>query len=529
MKNQTTNIYLKYKNERGDWLQKNASTDKFLQTHSETKVSQNLQLVGNSGRYQYYVITILAFSFLIMGFLNTILAYTYYVPEFHCLKNNISYKCSQKEACELGHFDVVKKRISVVTEFELYCGKKKLMVTSSQSFIFVFAALITFSVAIFSDKIGRKRCFYVMIFCAVLGGLFAIFSNGLFFIVFGVLLIWTSTDIFYSIALIYSNEIMSDYLRSKVSLFFIIAAMGSISINFILILIPSYKGFYVFCFIFILIISIFFTKFIFSPFYIFSTGDLKKYYDVLIKISNRNLKDEKIISTQLKEILGFDQILSKDIDTVETLKIDQKKLSLSQKIRSDLKKIFSKDHRKTILLCLIYYTNNYINQCVGIIMPQKLGLDNIYIMGTLLCIADLLGYLIILPFSHTIKRRYLNACCNIAYIIGGLLLLINESNKGKASYKVYATGLSCFLRLVNSACFSLAFNYISELFPTRIRGLATGLIVCTGRLSNCLASTFEHLSTIYDLHPLILTAIPAVFALPACLFLPETVNKNLIN
>ena len=526
---ETSNIYLKYKNEFGDWLPKNQETDNFKQKYSKIKVSENLELVGNQGRYQYYVIVILAFSFLIMGFLNTILAYSYYVPEFHCIKNNISYKCSQKEACELNNFTILKTRTSIVTDFEMYCGKKKLYITTSQSCIFIFAALITFLVAMISDKIGRKRCFYIMITCAILGGIFAIFSNSLFFIITGVLLIWTSTDIFYSIALIYSNEIMSDYLRSKVSSFFIIAAIGSISINFILMLIPTYKGFYIFCFIFILLISLFFTKFIYSPFYIFSTGNLKKYYEVLMEISDRNLKDKEITSSQLKENLGFDQIISKPISSVEKLIIDKKKIGLLKKIIKTLKIIFGPKHLKKILLCLIYYSNNYINQCVGIIMPQKLGLDNIYIMGTLLCISDLLGYLIILPFSHKIQRRYLNAGCNIAYIIGGLLLLLNEANKGNFTYKYIATILSCILRMVNSACFSLAFNYISELFPTKIRGLATGLIVCTGRLSNCLASTFEHLSTIYDIHPLILTAIPSLFALPACLNLPETAKTNLIN
>ncbi len=123
----------------------------------------------------------------------------------------------------------------------MYCGKDSLIISTTQSYIFIFAALITFSTALVSDKIGRKKTFFIMIFVLLTGFIIAIPSNSLFGISTGVLLVWTSGDIFYSMALLFVNESSSNYLRSKVSGFFLIAAVGSISINGILLFMESYK------------------------------------------------------------------------------------------------------------------------------------------------------------------------------------------------------------------------------------------------------------------------------------------------
>ena len=526
---ETTKILLKYKNEPPTNTEQTRTTP-FIQTYHEIKVSKDLEFVGNEGSYQYYIFYIFGLTFLIMGFLDAIITYTYYTPKFHCITDSGStFKCTQKEACESGKFNFVKSRQSLITEFELFCGDDKLLVTFTQTYIFTLSAIITFVIMVVSDKIGRKRGFFIMIGFVLVGCVVAIFGDGVWSITTGILLVWTSTDIFYSMSLIYFNEITSDYLRSKVSIFFIIAAIGSISINGILLFIPDFKDFYIFCFLCSVFFSIFYFKFLPSPFYIFSTGNFKKYHDTLLDIGEKNGKDRETLKQELKERYKLDTILKKDISQVEILKVDEKKETLFQKTTSTFFIIFSKEYSLKIFLCIIFYCNNYINECINLIAPQKLGVENIYLIKTLLSTSDLLGFLIIIPISHTVKRRSLNITCNIIYLVGAILLLLNEYNKHNYSYRIYATTMSCCLKMANSACFSLAFNYISELFPSKIRGLATGLIVCFGRLSNSFATTIDHLSTIYDIHPLILTAIPSIFALPACYFLPETLNKNLIN
>ena len=72
-------------------------------------------------------------------------------------------------------------------------------------------------------------------------------------------------------------------------------------------------------------------------------------------------------------------------------------------------------------------------------------------------------------------------------------------------------------------------NYIAELFPSQVRGLASGLIVCIARMSNCLAPVIENVSDAVNVHPLAISAIPALFGLVGVYALPETLNQNLKN
>lgn len=72
------------------------------------------------------------------------------------------------------------------------------------------------------------------------------------------------------------------------------------------------------------------------------------------------------------------------------------------------------------------------------------------------------------------------------------------------------------------------FNYFSEMFPTKIRGLTSGILVFSGRFSNTLAPTLEFIAERSNVHPLVIGSIPCVFGLIASFVLPETLNKSLI-
>ena len=70
-------------------------------------------------------------------------------------------------------------------------------------------------------------------------------------------------------------------------------------------------------------------------------------------------------------------------------------------------------------------------------------------------------------------------------------------------------------------------NYLTELFPSKIRGLSVGLIVTISRLCNCAAPFIEFLSEFFDIHPLFISSLPSILAIFASKNLPETLNKNL--
>ena len=115
-------------------------------------------------------------------------------------------------------------------------------------------------------------------------------------------------------------------------------------------------------------------------------------------------------------------------------------------------------------------------------------------MVTVLSISDLLGYVVILPFTHIVRRKVLFYGGYFIILALGFLLFINDQDKQGKYFSHIAVTLSALIKLVNGAQFSLMLNYIAELFPSSIRGLASGLIVCIARLSNCLAPLIENIS-----------------------------------
>lgn len=123
----------------------------------------------------------------------------------------------------------------------MYCGKKMAIVATSQSYIFFMAAILTFIVSLVSDKIGRKPILNLIWVFGISGCLFGILGDGAFTISNGVLLIWTATDIVFSVGVIYINEISSNYMRSKTPLFFLFNSFGGIIINFVLYYYEDYR------------------------------------------------------------------------------------------------------------------------------------------------------------------------------------------------------------------------------------------------------------------------------------------------
>lgn len=150
-------------------------------------------------------------------------------------------------------------------------------------------------------------------------------------------------------------------------------------------------------------------------------------------------------------------------------------------------------------------------------------------MVTVIALGDLIGNIIIIPFSHTIRRKVLFYGGYIIILALGIILVVNDYNKDGKYFSHIAVTLSFLIKIVNAAQFSLMFNYVAEIFPSSIRGLASGLIVCISRMSNCLAPVIENISDKTGIHPLAISAIPAIWGLLATCILPETFAQNLKN
>ena len=106
------------------------------------------------------------------------------------------------------------------------------------------------------------------------GALAGIIANGVILSSTAVLSMWTATDVFYSIIVVYINEISSNYYRSKVSYFFMLNAFSSIVINFFMIYITNYRHFYIVILILSAIITPFCLKLLETPYFYYANGDI---------------------------------------------------------------------------------------------------------------------------------------------------------------------------------------------------------------------------------------------------------------
>ena len=72
-------------------------------------------------------------------------------------------------------------------------------------------------------------------------------------------------------------------------------------------------------------------------------------------------------------------------------------------------------------------------------------------MVTLIAIADLIGYLLILPFTHIMRRKVLFYGGYIIIMALSVLLFINDKDKDGKYFSHVAVSLSFLIKMVNAA------------------------------------------------------------------------------
>lgn len=175
-----------------------------------------LKLVGDDGVFQKNSIFIFCLINFVVAFVVYELPFIYYMPDFYCKdEKGLSYKCSEHVACNNKYgFDVKIERISLNSEFNLYCDRRSLE-TEGMSIIFLFSGVITLFLSILSDHIGRIPILFIGWITTTTGCLLSYLSNEYLYIVFGVALSMLGVDLYASIMFVYNNEITGKLIRSE--------------------------------------------------------------------------------------------------------------------------------------------------------------------------------------------------------------------------------------------------------------------------------------------------------------------------
>ena len=494
-----------------------------------------LAISGDNKRFQIIVMIIFAALGVIAAFIIYEMPFVFYEPKFMCPDTSgIMQRCEQEEYCKLDNRpELHPDKFSMTQEFNLICENKS-VATNGKSFVFFFAGVLVMVWSVLSDKIGRLAVFYGSWIWAIKGTIISYFSTNFAFSIFGLGLAFGGVDLFYSTLFIYTNEVIGSNMRSLSNgLVFSFYGLGGVIFALMNIAIQNYRVNFLIQFISIVVVGCGFFYICETPFFLYKTKRIKKLYEALKYINEQNnRKDvEKVLETNktLKETLGIKSDRPNFLDNVDYLHIVKKKKKDGEK---KVKRFpITKAHVWRLFLLTVVMGNLYITYGLTLLIPSKLGIDNIYINMGLLAVSELLGYLVITFIAHRTRRKLLNLATVLATLAISTILMIIKFMHYKDNFygKIFQSALSILLKLFVAMNYSLVFTYGSELFPTKLRGLALGISVFVGRILISFCSYLESFADYEHIHPMVTSAFGAILALPCILILPETLNKKMSN
>lgn len=155
---------------------------------------------------------------------------------------------------------------------------------------------------------------------------------------------------------------------------------------------------------------------------------------------------------------------------------------------------------------------------------QDLGLNSMSENGIFLGVTQTIGYFISLPFAHKMQRKKWSIIYQLICLLGAIILIIlskifEDNDLNKLLKTIIST---CLIATVNSAQFPILFAYISEIYPTKMRGLGNALVLFSGKLLGALAPFMENFSIDYGLHVLVGCSSFLVVSIPLSFFVKET-------
>lgn len=513
-------------------------TDSFLNGYRQIKVNELLKHVGDDERYQKLILMFLCMFNFFYSFIAFMIPYVFYEPVYYCNQFDGSKKtCPMEEACNNKYgFSTFTAIRSLIVENKLYCDRRKYLYISEASFV-VTGGFIAFLFAFLSDKVGRRPIF-ILSFCLTMIGTFTcLLSTNLTVIVIGNMFSWSGMDTFFSMIFVYCNEMIGSALRSKSNaVLFFCWGLGQVVFNILNIWISDYRTIFFIQFLplFVAGIGYFYLKE--TPYWLYKKKKISELFFTLKYVGLMNGRKELELEDRLTSDLGLDQLVTRRLENSDKIELIPLIVTGEAPFSNYLRGCGKLCKDRATLLKLIGVTmitaNIYIGYSLSILIPQKIGLADIHLNGVFLGISEILGYIFVILFGNLIPRRILNFSCALIVILLDVVLLIFDSTSNRwnnSTLRWSQTIVSCLIKLVLCINYALIFNYCSELFPTKIRGMALGVCVFFGRFMIIFSFLLQNLTDYFEINPMIGTVFGSLLVLPITLCLPETLNQAISN
>ena len=494
-----------------------------------------IESVGAEGSYQKSLIALLCFIGCISSFSTYQPSLAFISPDFYC--PDIS--CTESEFClkywpdNYTSEQIDWKYNSLIKQHNMICDNMYLK-TYSMLINQILVALIPFIPATLSDTFGRVKMIKIsMCVLCPFSFLGYLFPDTLALQNLSLITAYSIANILNILMIIIMNEISSSNSKLRVrgiSFFLIFQSVASdavallsyviIDINIFILAIATAD-------IILLILMFFFLRDE-PPKWIYKKGLISEYYKILAKISKKNKTNKSIGSLQNISKINKDLIY---LDNTKCVIVH--KLAFKQKIQSmkqGFRIILEKGYLSKIICMTLIAGALYINFNAMTFNGGDIGLSDFRI--NIMFMSSVTGCIFIC--SSFVIPLLPRKCCTIfsfLFMTSGAVMLYIFRNiisdfKGE---KLLETMIVSFI-LKGGMSFELVvlFVYITELFPTSIRGTANSIIVLTGKLI-ALSSVYLINFSVYNLdtNPMVACGVMCLFVLPFMYFLPETKGRKI--
>lgn len=486
---------------------------------TELPVSKLLAITGNSHTYQKRLLVLLCIMQVFYSCIYVIIPILFYIPKMYCLKADGSSRvCPETEACSnpLG-FTFATDRVSLVTKFHLVCSRKQLDLNGKNT-IFVMAAVGCLLISTISDYLGRKMVF-LMSCLTLVAGTFIGLSSRYNIIIGGISLCYLAMELFINFAAVYSNETVGGQLRSRfMGIIYLCGSSGVLFSVLLNVFFTSYEanlvipgainGLLVFAFCYL----------VETPYFLAKVGNRPGLYASLSKINEINHSDDK--KTLEEKRLKLEHIILDSSYNPEEA-FPEANEDTAQVNDAPITK--AKLYFTITCLCLICANLAIMFSLINISL-QRIGNKNIKVNGVIVVLSSAAFVAIFIKYAPRLGRRASITQHNIAVVLICTCLLglklsgLIQTSMGMVLDIILSTLIVSGALLVN--CLIPA--YVSELLPTRYRGMACGIELFISKMSYVISTYFDYAGQIYSINPLVLCALPALISLVAARALPET-------
>jgi MFS family permease len=474
-------------------------------------VDKLLEIAGNKGRYQYFILAMGFFLWITLDLMSISLPYLEKTRTISIDNTPISLNYTH---CDIDYknLTIETSKHSWVIEYDIECDKLKTGLIGSVTFTGVLFGSILFQYL--PDVIGRKKSiiigsslysFTLLIFCL---------SNNIYTIYLFIFMSQMTACIASLSIFMLSSEITDKNARS----FFgavINSAFSFSGVIFIFIYryYDNWRLNFVIASIFNMIICYIFYKFsIESPRYYLAKEDNKSFIQSIIDIAKFNNREEE-----------FKREIRKDFE-IETNEMENltenetKHIAVVKKTFNLFSFLHYKSIRYTFLInCYLWFSTSGIYYGLSIYLKNLPG--DIYFNGSFIYISEIFSYIVsgwIIDkpqFGRRMSIFLFEAISLICYLC--LMTLSLDDNQ--------STIISFIARFSISGVYNIIYTYCAEVYPTVLRAKGLGFHSICARLGGII---FPLLIEIMGPGLIVVFCCLNIWALILTLWLPETLGKE---